>query len=117
MFCSRCKLPGCVLLVFAAVARAQELPAQQADAPRAGIVPIELVADFDNGSTIYDHACNACHGETGEGSNGGGPALRNSALSLDQVMLAVRRSHTMPSFDVLSDQQLLDVSTFVKEKL
>ena len=83
-----------------------------------GISPdVALQADFDNGSTIYDNACSACHGETGEGGQGGGSLLTGN-LSLSQVMLAVNDGrNTMPSFDVFTDQQLLDISTFVVERL
>ena len=81
-----------------------------------------LQADLDNGSTIYDHACVACHGETGQGETGqggqgGGPALTGN-LNLSQVMLVVSDGrNTMPAFNVFTDQQLVDISTFVVERL
>jgi mono/diheme cytochrome c family protein len=76
-----------------------------------------LQADLDNGSTIYDNACVACHGETGQGGQGGGPALTKN-LNLSEVMLVVNDGrNTMPSFNVFTDQQLLDISTFVAERL
>lgn len=87
--------------------------------PRAPVaVPVNLVADLDNGSTIYDNACKACHGETGQGGQGGGAPLNNTALSLSQLMLVIDAGrNTMPAFGVFSDQELLDVSTFVKDSL
>jgi alcohol dehydrogenase (cytochrome c) len=92
---------------------------QQGPGPRAPVtVPAELVADLDNGSTIYDNACQACHGETGEGGHGGGAPLTDTALSLSQIMLVIDAGrNTMPAFGVLSDQELLDISTFVKDSL
>ena len=76
-----------------------------------------LQADLDNGSTIYDNACVACHGETGQGVQGGGPALTGN-LNLSQVMLVVSDGrNTMPAFNVFTDQQLVDISTFVVERL
>lgn len=76
-----------------------------------------LRADLDNGSTIYDHACAACHGEFGQGGQDGGPALSGS-LNLSDVILVVKDGrNTMPSFDVFTDQQLLDIGTFVTERL
>jgi mono/diheme cytochrome c family protein len=110
------------------VALAQDLPSTIAPASavtaeelavlRANSVPVDLVADFDNGSTIYDSACSACHGETGEGGRDDGTALRNTALSLNEIMRVVEDGRaTMPAFDMLSDQQLLDVSMLVKDRL
>lgn len=81
------------------------------------IADVALVADLDNGSVIYDQACVACHGETGEGGQGGGPPL-SGLSSLSQVMLVVNDGrNTMPSFDVFSGQELLDISTFVAERM
>ena len=86
------------------------------DVPRAVSPDITLSADFDNGSTIYDNACSACHGETGQGSQGGS-ALGNN-LNLSQVLQVVKDGvNTMPSFDVFTEQELVDISTFVVERL
>lgn len=77
-----------------------------------------LVADMDNGSTIYDHACSDCHGEMGQGGHGGGPALNGSKLSLSQLQLIINGGHNaMPAFAVLSEQELLDISTYVATQL
>jgi mono/diheme cytochrome c family protein len=78
---------------------------------------LTLQADFDNGSTIYDNACAACHGETGQGGKDGGPALTGNT-SLSQAMLVIHDGrNTMPAFDVFTQQQLIDISTFVVERL
>ncbi len=78
---------------------------------------VALQPDLDNGSTIYDNACAACHGETGQGAQGRGPAL-SSTLDLSEIMLVVNDGrNTMPAFDVFTDQELVDISTFVAEQL
>lgn len=77
-----------------------------------------LTANLDNGSTVYDSACVACHGEQGQGGHGGGPDIRNSALSLSQLMLVVSNGrNAMPGFAGFSEQELLDISTFVQDSL
>lgn len=122
---------ACLFLLCVAPATAQEIVSSHAfsgeqvaqatgsgpAAPRTLSPDLALQADFDNGSTIYDNACSDCHGETGQGGQGGGPALTGN-LSLSQVMLVINDGrNTMPSFDVLTDQQLLDISSFVVERL
>jgi len=86
----------------------------------------QLVADMDNATTIWDNACSACHGEMGQGSQGGVPDIRkggvpdirNSALSLSQIMLVVKAGrNTMPGFAGFTQQELLDISTYVNEEL
>jgi len=78
---------------------------------------VALQPDLDNGSTIYDNACAACHGETGQGGQDAGPALGNT-LSLSEIMLVVNDGrNSMPAFDVFTDQELVDISTFVAERL
>lgn len=78
----------------------------------------DLVADLDNGSVIYDNACAACHGDVGQGGHGGGPEIRDTPLSLSQLMLVIDAGkNTMPAFAGLTEQELLDISTFVAEKL
>ncbi len=78
---------------------------------------VALQPDLDNGSTIYDNACGDCHGETGQGGQGAGPALSDT-LSLSEIMLVVNDGrNTMPAFDVFTDQELVDISTFVAERL
>jgi mono/diheme cytochrome c family protein len=73
-----------------------------------------LIPDVDNGSVIYDHACAMCHGETGQGVVDLGPALQGSDYSLTFLLMLIESGKgTMPSFSVLTQQQLLDVSTFL----
>lgn len=78
----------------------------------------QLVADMDNATTIWDKACSACHGEMGQGGHNGVPDIRNSALSLSQIMLVVKAGrNTMPAFAGFTQQELLDISTYVIEEL
>jgi mono/diheme cytochrome c family protein len=78
----------------------------------------QLVADMDNATTIWDNACSACHGEMGQGGYDGVPDIRNSALSLSQIMLVVNAGRkTMPAFAGFTQQELLDISTYVIEEL
>ncbi|MEY4640960.1 MAG: hypothetical protein RLZZ227_954 [Pseudomonadota bacterium] len=91
----------------------------QAPGPRAPVsIPVELVANVDNGAAIYASACKACHGDSGQGGQGGGAPLNNLNLTLSQIMLVIDGGrNTMPAFDVLSDQDLLDVSSYVQDSL
>lgn len=78
----------------------------------------QLVADMDNATTIWDNACSACHGEMGQGDHGGGSDIRNTALSLSQIMLVVSTGrNTMPAFAGFTQQELLDISTYVQNEL
>jgi mono/diheme cytochrome c family protein len=117
MFSSTCRiLAGLALGALCVCALAQEKRTDVVPAPVT--IPIDLVADLDNGSTIYDKACSACHGETGQGGQGGGAAINDTALSLSQLILLIDGGrNTMPAFGVFSDQELLDISTFVKDSL
>src|SRR5690606_19242948 len=56
------------------------------------------VPDLANGEAIYKAACTYCHGETGEGGEGGGKAI-SAALRVDGIfgVLASGRN-TMPAF-------------------
>ena len=112
-------IQGGVLTALAVFVMAQPVAPAAGPGTRAPVsIPVELAASLDNGSTVYDSACVACHGETGEGGQGGGPALTNTPLSLSQIMLIVNGGrNTMPAFSVLTDQELLDISTFVKNSL
>lgn len=89
--------------------------AQEAAALRSATAP---VADPDNGTTIWDHACAACHGELGQGSRDGVPDIRNTELSLDEIRQLVKEgAENMPAFAGFSEKELLDVSSYVKNQL
>ena len=121
MFSKTCRiLQGFALALFATSALAQRSSNDSSNnaVPAPLAEPVNLVADLDNGSTIYDNACMACHGETGQGGQAGGAPLNDTQLSLSQIMLVIDGGrNTMPAFGVFSDQELLDISTFVKDRL
>lgn len=106
---------GAALLVVMMPLQAQDV----APAPAAATAAApNLVADMDNATTIWDKACAACHGEQGQGGHGGGSDIRNSALSLSQIMLIVKAGrNTMPAFSGFTQQELLDISTYVVQAL
>jgi mono/diheme cytochrome c family protein len=124
-------LPGAALLcalsallalpasAFSGDELAVSAPAAADGGPRGPVtVSAELVANMDNGSTIWDNACAACHGEQGQGGHGGGSDIRNTALSLGQIMLEVNAGrNSMPAFAGFSEQELLDISTYVRDVL
>lgn len=69
---------------------------------------ILIAPDVSDGVELYDLACAACHGISGQGLFG--TALVNSGLSENNVRSAITRGRErsgMPSFEgLLSDQQL-----------
>lgn len=112
--CFTRRLLGAVLLAVALPVHTQDI----VPAPAAANTPLQLVADMDNATTIWDNACSACHGELGQGVDGAGSDIRNSILSLSQIMLVVKTGrNTMPPFSGFTQQELLDIGTYVKEEL
>jgi len=90
----------------------------QDSVPATAFTAGQLVPDMDNATTIWDNACTACHGELGQGSHAGVPDIRNTALSLSEIMRVVKAGlNTMPAFAGFTPQELLDVSSYVKEEL
>jgi alcohol dehydrogenase (cytochrome c) len=84
----------------------------------AGPPPVTRPANVENGGKIYHLACLPCHGESGQGGQGGGPTLVNG-LSHDQ-MLTVANSgrNNMPAFaSSYSADELNDVVTYVQQVL
>jgi alcohol dehydrogenase (cytochrome c) len=90
-------------------------PAVQGAAASAVVSP---VADLAVGRAVYQNACGACHGPSGEGGHGGGPAL-TAATNRSAVMQTVHDGRNgMPAFGrVLSSEQVRDVSAHVVETL
>src|SRR5699024_4011147 len=76
--------------------------------------------DVDNGKQVYKDNCLACHGSDGVGGHNG-PNLRESQMTgdLDAVIKQVTEgSGNMPAFgDKLSEEEILDVATYVNEKI
>ncbi|RYF06638.1 MAG: c-type cytochrome [Comamonadaceae bacterium] len=107
----------------------QELP-EHAQSP-ADHAAAPAPAEMQKGQAIYKQHCAQCHGEAGEGVEGAFPALAgNRAVLLhtpsNVIAVVLRggylpatagnpRPHGMPPFlQTLSDQEIADVSTFVR---
>jgi quinohemoprotein ethanol dehydrogenase len=90
-------------------------PPGQIAAASAAVSP---VADLAVGRAVYQNACAACHGLSGEGGHGGGPAL-TAATNRSTVMQTVRDGRNgMPAFGrELSPEQIRDVTAHVVETL
>lgn len=107
----------------------QELPehVQRRSAPVTVPAPLAM----QKGLAIYQQHCAQCHGEAGDGVRGAFPALAgNRAILLDSPSNVIAvvlkggylpatagnpRPHGMPPFlQVLGDEEIADVSTFVR---
>jgi mono/diheme cytochrome c family protein len=116
---------GAVLFALTLPAAAQDIVPEAATGTASSGPPAtavaaaaELKADMDNATTIWDQACAACHGELGQGGDDSGTDIRNTALSLGEVMRVVNAGrNTMPAFAGFTQQELLDISTYVMEAL
>ncbi len=81
-------------------------------------VPPGRVPDLDNGRSVYDATCAPCHGDRGQGGQGGGVALRR-ALDEQQILEVVNAGRrAMPAFGgALSLGDMQDVASFVRRGL
>ena len=93
-------------------------PVEAAGQDAASAAVVSPIADLDVGRAVYQNACGACHGLSGEGGHGGGPALI-AATNRSTVMQTVRDGRNdMPAFGrLLSPEQIRDVSAHVVETL
>jgi quinohemoprotein ethanol dehydrogenase len=75
-------------------------------------------ADVVNGEKIYRSACVYCHGDHGQGGEGGGKAI-SPTLGIDGVAAVLRAGRNrMPAFGAsMTAEQLNDVATFVQQRL
>jgi quinohemoprotein ethanol dehydrogenase len=75
-------------------------------------------ANVDNGEKIYRSVCVYCHGDHGQGGEGGGKAI-SPALGVEGVAAVLRAGRNqMPAFGAsLSAEQLNDLATFVQQRL
>jgi quinohemoprotein ethanol dehydrogenase len=94
----------------------QVAPARPGPAPAAATR--NRVGDMANGERIYKSACVYCHGERGEGGEGGGKAIAKE-LGVEGVQAVVANGRNkMPAFGaILSADQLQDLSTYVSRQL
>lgn len=73
-------------------------------------------ADVARGETIYRAVCTYCHGDHGQGGEGGGKAI-SSTLGVEGIAAVLRTGRNqMPAFGTsLSAEQLDDLATFVHQ--
>ena len=66
---------------------------------------------------VYDKQCAKCHGKTAEGRHFGGPSLRTTTLSLDEIQNMIANGKgRMPKFaDKLTPDQIHTLATEIKE--
>jgi mono/diheme cytochrome c family protein len=98
----------------------EEVVPAKSDAARvpAGAPDSQRAADIANGERIYRATCTYCHGDHGQGGEGGGKAI-SPALGIEGVLevLATGREK-MPAFaGALKPEELRDVATFVHQRL
>ncbi len=75
-------------------------------------------ADLESGEAMYKAACVYCHGNTGEGGEGGGAQLTNR-LSIGDIMNVLGNGrNVMPNFSpVMSNEQMHDVASYLADVL
>ena len=93
-------------------------PVEPAGQVTASASAVGADADLAIGRAVYENACGACHGPSGEGGHGGGQALV-AATNRSTVMRVVSEGRNeMPAFGrELSPEQIRDVSAYVVETL
>jgi alcohol dehydrogenase (cytochrome c) len=94
-------------------------PMTQADAPTLSrMPPAQRVADIANGEAIYKAACVYCHGEEGEGGEGGGKAV-SASLGVEGIFAVLNNGRNqMPAFGVsMTAEQMHDIATYIQQKL
>jgi quinohemoprotein ethanol dehydrogenase len=94
-------------------------PSRAAPSPATPPLPADnRAADVANGEKIYKSACIYCHGERGEGGEGGGKAISRElgTVGVQEVLASGRNK--MPAFGtILSAEQLQDVAAYVSRRL
>ncbi|WP_375417660.1 c-type cytochrome [uncultured Hymenobacter sp.] len=115
------------MALFSGPARAQKKPAPKKPTPpkSAGIAPTALI----QGKTIYTQNCLTCHQADGGGVDGLNPPLSKTSWVLGDKTRIINvllnglqgedidgepYNNVMPSYDNLTDQQIADVLTFVR---
>jgi alcohol dehydrogenase (cytochrome c) len=92
-------------------------PARAGPAP--AVAPLRSrTGDLANGQRIYKTACTFCHGERGQGGEGGGKAI-SPTLGVEGVLAVLSNGRNqMPAFTAsLSADQLHDVASYVAGQL
>ncbi|MGG3560724.1 PQQ-dependent dehydrogenase, methanol/ethanol family [Neobacillus rhizosphaerae] len=79
---------------------------------------VEVTASVDDGQTVFEGNCLACHGREGTGGHNG-PDLQLSQVAKDPEKVTERVNKggtTMPAFgDILTKQQIKDVTAYITE--
>lgn len=89
-----------------------------------------LKASIERGKKVYDNTCLACHQVNGSGVPGMNPPLKKTKWVLGDKKTLIEvvlkgldkeievndetYSNTMPSFAMLSDQEIADVLTYIR---
>jgi mono/diheme cytochrome c family protein len=84
------------------------------------VVPTAVVgaADLKNGENVYLQACLPCHGDSGQGGQGGGAPLTSALTKSDVVTTVTEGRNAMPEFgSVFSEREINDVANFIVETL
>lgn len=115
----------CALLCFSGSAEAQKKPAPKAKTATAAIPAAALQA----GKTVYAQNCLTCHQADGLGVDGMNPPLSKTTFVLGDKARLVNillkgmqgvdidgeeYNNVMPAFNNLTDQQIADVLTYVR---
>ena len=92
-------------------------PVEPARAALAAQAPA-MVANTANGGAVFKSTCAICHGDTGQGGAGGGPALTGATNADAVAALVTNGRDQMPAFgSKLTAEQIRDVSAFVAQML
>jgi mono/diheme cytochrome c family protein len=75
---------------------------------------IELAGNSARGEALYRSQCAACHGSSGEGGRGPRIADLEERAVVDAILSG---PESMPSFAVLGDQDISDLSAWMLERL
>jgi len=77
----------------------------------------DLPANVEAGSLVYESACQFCHGQSGEGGQNA-PTLASIATAEDIASIVQQGGIAMPKFEqILTPQQIRDVSAYVIDLL
>ena len=100
------------------VAPARSTPSAATAATAAPVPVAARVADIGSGERLYKATCVYCHGDHGQGGEGGGKAI-STALGVDGVLAIVGTGRDkMPAFAAaMTPEQLQDVAAYVHQKL
>ena len=83
-------------------------------------MPRDLITqeNLARGRVLYAQVCTACHGETGHGGEGLGPALNNGMVAPEIFAVVSEGRNLMPSFSAaLTAEQRRDIAFFVTDAL